>query len=115
MIKKKGGLHNRINGKIRLLPFNLFETEQFLIKDAIKYTCYDLVQIYMALGGVIHYYEKLNLELSSSQNIDKLCIGKNGVVNDEYNQLFTFLFDDSEQHMKLIKTWSITNKLADWE
>lgn len=27
IIKNKGGLHNRITRKIRLLPFNLFETE----------------------------------------------------------------------------------------
>ena len=110
IIKNKGGLHNRINRKIRLLPFNLFETEQFLIKNGIKYTRYDLVQIYMALGGVPHYLEKLNKGLSSSQNIDKLCFSKDGVLNDEFNQLFASLFDDSERHMKLIKTLSKTNK-----
>jgi hypothetical protein len=110
IIKNKGGLHNRITRKIRLLPFNLFETEQFLIKNGIKYTRYDLVQIYMALGGVPHYLEKLNKELSSAQNIDKLCFSKDGVLNDEFNQLFASLFDDSERHMKLIKTLSKTNK-----
>jgi len=66
IIKNKGGLHNRITRKIRLLPFNLFETEQFLLKNGIKYTRYDLVQIYMALGGVPHYLEKLNKGLTSS-------------------------------------------------
>jgi len=110
IIKNKGGLHNRITRKIRLLPFNLFETEQFLLKNGIKYTRYDLVQIYMALGGVPHYLEKLNKGLSSSQNIDTLCFSKDGVLNDEFNQLFASLFDDSERHMKLIKTLSKTNK-----
>jgi AAA+ ATPase superfamily predicted ATPase len=110
IIKNKGGLHNRISRKIRLLPFNLFETEQFLLKNGIKYTRYDLIQIYMALGGVPHYLEKLNKGLSSSQNIDKLCFSKDGVLSDEFNQLFVSLFDDSERHMKLIKTLSKTNK-----
>lgn len=110
IIKNKGGLHNRITRKIRLLPFNLFETEQFLIKNGIKYTRYDLVQIYMALGGVPHYLEKLNKGLSASQNIDKLCFSKDGILNDEFNQLFASLFDDSQRHMKLIKILSKTNK-----
>lgn len=110
IIKNKGGLHNRITRKIRLLPFNLFETEQFLVKNGIKYTRYDVIQIYMALGGVPHYLEKLSKGLSVSQNIDKLCFSKDGLLNDEFNQLFASLFDDSERHMKLIKTLARSNK-----
>ncbi|MCU0421207.1 MAG: ATP-binding protein [Bacteroidia bacterium] len=110
IIKNKGGLHNRITRKIQLLPFNLFETEQFLLKNSIKYTRYDVIQIYMALGGVPHYLEKLSKGLSTSQNIDKLCFRKDGLLNDEFNQLFTSLFDDSERHMKLVKTLAKTNK-----
>jgi AAA+ ATPase superfamily predicted ATPase len=110
IIKNKGGLHNRISRKIRLLPFNLFETEQFLIKNGIKYTRYDVIQIYMALGGVPHYLEKLSKGLSASQNIDKLCFSKDGILNDEFNHLFASLFDESERHMKLIKTLAKSNK-----
>jgi hypothetical protein len=110
IIKNKGGLHNRITRKIRLLPFNLYETEAFLLKNGIKFTRYDVIQIYMALGGVPHYLEKLSKGLSASQNIDKLCFSKDGVLNDEFNQLFASLFDDSERHMKLIKTLAKSNK-----
>ena len=110
IIKNKGGLHNRITRKIRLLPFNLYETEAFLLKNTIKYTRYDVIQIYMALGGVPHYLEKLSKGLSASQNIDKLCFSKDGILNDEFNQLFASLFDDSERHMKLIKTLAKSNK-----
>jgi len=110
IIKNKGGLHNRISRKIRLLPFNLFETEQFLLKNGIKYTQYDVIQIYMALGGVPHYLEKLSKGFSTSQNIDKLCFSKDGVLNDEFNQLFASLFDDSERHIKIIKTLARSNK-----
>jgi AAA+ ATPase superfamily predicted ATPase len=110
IIKNKGGLHNRITRKIRLLPFNLYETEAFLLKNGIKYTRYDVIQIYMALGGVPHYLEKLSKGLSASQNIDTLCFSKDGVLNDEFNQLFASLFDDSERHMKLIKTLAKSNK-----
>lgn len=110
IINNKGGLHNRISRKIRLLPFNLSETELFLIKNGIKYTRYDIIQIYMALGGVPHYLEKLNKGLSASQNIDTLCFGEDRILNEEFNQLFVSLFDDSDRHMKIIKTLAGTNK-----
>lgn len=96
--------------KIRLLPFNLLETEHFLKKNGIRYTRYDVMQIYMALGGVPHYLEKLNKGLSVAQNIDKLCFSKDGVLSDEFNQLFVSLFDNSERHIKLIKALAASNK-----
>jgi hypothetical protein len=110
IIKNKGGLHNRISRKIRLLPFNLSETEQFLVKKGLKFTRYDVIQIYMALGGVPQYLEKLSKGLSVSQNIDKLCFSKDGLLNDEFNQLFISLFENSERHIKIIKTLASSNK-----
>lgn len=110
IINNKGGLHNRISRKIRLLPFNLYETEQFLIKNGIKYTRYDIIQIYMVMGGVPHYLEKLNKGLSVPQNIDSICFSKDGILNNEFNQLYVSLFNDSERHMTIIKTLARANK-----
>ncbi|MFK7786631.1 MAG: ATP-binding protein [Crocinitomicaceae bacterium] len=109
IINNKGGLHNRISQKIRLLPFNLYETEQFLRSRGIKYTRYDLVQLYMTLGGVPHYLERVRKGLSIAQNIDSLCFSKDGILSDEFNQLYVSLFDNSERHLKLIRTLSSTN------
>jgi AAA+ ATPase superfamily predicted ATPase len=110
IIRNKGGLHNRITRKIRLLPFNLQETDLFLKSRGIKYTKYDILQIYMAMGGVPHYLEKLQKGLSVAQNIDALCFEKDGVLNDEFNQLFNSLFDESERHMSIIKALAEVNK-----
>ncbi|MGB6092288.1 MAG: ATP-binding protein, partial [Moheibacter sp.] len=55
IINNKGGLHNRITQKIRLLPFNLSETQEYLQHKKIQYTHYDILQIYMSLGGVPYY------------------------------------------------------------
>jgi len=52
IIRNKGGLHNRISDKLRLMPFSLYETELFLNSKKISFTHYDIVQLYMAIGGI---------------------------------------------------------------
>jgi AAA+ ATPase superfamily predicted ATPase len=110
IIQNKGGLHNRITLKIRLLPFNLKETDLFLKSRGIKFTQYDVAQIYMAIGGVPHYLEKIQKGNSVAQTIDSLCFSKEGLLREEFNQLFSSLFDDSEKHIRIIKTLSKSNK-----
>jgi len=62
------------------------------------------------MGGVPHYLEKLQKGYSVAQNIDNLCFDKDGVLNDEFNQLYSSLFNDSETHKKIIKTLAENNK-----
>ncbi|ULT43350.1 hypothetical protein KRR40_07775 [Niabella defluvii] len=110
IVRNKGGLHNRITRQIRLLPFNLEETQQFLKSRGIDYTSYDIAQVYMAMGGVPHYLEKLRRGASVAQNIDQLCFEKDGTLRNEFNQLYTSLFDDSEKHLTIIRTLAGCNK-----
>ncbi|WP_162923609.1 AAA family ATPase [Arachidicoccus soli] len=110
IIRNKGGLHNRISRQIRLLPFNLNETAQFLKSRGISYTHYDITQVYMAMGGIPHYLEKLQKGLSVAQNIDKLCFEKDGILRNEFDLLYASLFDDSEKHLALIKVLAASNK-----
>lgn len=110
IIKNKAGLHNRITRTIRLLPFNLNETKLFLNKKGIKYTDYDIIRIYMCIGGIPHYLDKLKKGVSVAQNIDELCFKKNGVLNEEFKLLFSSLFNDSEKHENIIKALAINNK-----
>jgi AAA+ ATPase superfamily predicted ATPase len=114
MVKKilnnKGGLHNRVTRKIGLMPFNLRETDDFLKSRGIKYTQYDLLQVYMMIGGVPHYLEKLKKGSSVAQNIDKICFAKDGVLREEFDNLFVSLFDDSEKHIAIIKALSRSRK-----
>ena len=110
IIKNKGGLHNRISQTIRLLPFNLYETALFLKSKKINYTQYDILQLYMVMGGIPHYLEKVQKGDSVAQNIDHLCFQKDGILYDEFNQLFASLFDDSERHKSIIKALASSKK-----
>jgi hypothetical protein len=60
----------------------------------------------MAVGGVPHYLDKLNKTLSVTQNIDKLCFIKDGLLQDEFNLLYTSLFSNSEKHLSIIKAFA---------
>ncbi len=110
IIRNKGGLHNRITQYIRLLPFSLYETALFLKKRGIMYTQFDILQIYMSLGGVPHYLDKLQKGMSVAQNIDRLFFNKTALLKNEFEQLYISLFDDSEKHLSIIKVLAGVNK-----
>ncbi|MEI7595899.1 MAG: ATP-binding protein [Bacteroidota bacterium] len=104
IINNKGGLHNRISCKIRLEPFNLYESELFLKSKNINLEHYDLLQLYMAVGGIPFYLDKIKKGESVVQNINRLCFEKGGDLVNEFNEVFASLFSDSKRHIDLIKT-----------
>lgn len=110
IIKSKGGLHNRLTNKIQLLPFNLHETELLLRSNKVKFSRYDILQIYMAMGGVPHYLEKILPGESVAQVIDRLCFTKDGFLRTEFNNVFASLFDQHDNHEAIIKALASVRK-----
>jgi AAA+ ATPase superfamily predicted ATPase len=102
IIKNKGGLHNRVTRKIRLLPFNLYET--FLYLNHIGYQCnyQQTVKLYMAMGGIPFYLNQIKKNYSVDQNIDNLFFNSNGMLFDEFDEVFSSLFENSEQYKELV-------------
>ncbi|MCF6270732.1 MAG: hypothetical protein L3J41_13540 [Melioribacteraceae bacterium] len=103
-------MHNRITQTIRLLPFNLNETEIFLKKNILKYSRYDILQLYMAIGGVPYYLEKLRKGESVAQALDRLCFTKDGLLANEFNLVFASLFTNHDLHISIIKKLAATRK-----
>ena len=110
IIKSKGGLHNRLTCKIQLNPFNLYETEQLLKYNKVKLSRYDILQIYMALGGIPYYLENILPGESVAQALDRLCFNKNGFLRKEFNNVFAYLFDQYDNHEAIIRTLAIVRK-----
>ena len=106
MIKKilnsKGGLHNRVTIRIRLLPFNLDETEQYLKTKNIRLNRYDLCQLYMSMGGIPFYLKQIRRAESVTQNIERICFTKDGLLYSEFDNLYRALFNNAEKHIALI-------------
>jgi AAA+ ATPase superfamily predicted ATPase len=107
MIKKivhtKGGLHNRITHKMRLLPFSLSETKEFFLKKSISLDDYQIAQLYMVMGGVPHYLNAVQRGKSAVQNIDETCFSENGLLRNEFKVLYSSLFKNAERHIAVIR------------
>jgi uncharacterized protein len=114
MIKKlfnsKGGFHNRVTHKIKLEPFTLAECAQyFKAKNAI-FNQYQIVQLYMAIGGIPFYLDQIDGSKSATQNINQLLFTKNGGLVNEFNNLYTSLFKKAKKHISIIKALATKQK-----
>lgn len=103
VLNHKGGLHNRFTQYIPLQPLTLLETEQFLKAKNIKANRYQVVQLYMALGGIPFYLDMLKPSESIPQNIDRLCFDEVGPLRNEFDRLYQSLFDKAENHIAVVK------------
>jgi len=103
IVQARGGLHNRVTRRIRLLPFSLGETEAYLRSRGVDLTRYQLAELYMAMGGVPHYLKEAEPGLSAAQIVDNACFSSQGLLRDEFARLYASLFDDPEQHVAIVK------------
>lgn len=103
LLKAKGGLYNRITHRINLLPFNLHETELFCKKKNLKLSKYQIVQLYMVMGGIPFYLNELSQGKSAEQLIDEICFTSTGLLSNEYEQLYYSLFKNAENHLAIIE------------
>lgn len=103
VVKDKGGLHNRITRKINLKPFSLAETEAFLQNQQVKLNRYHTVLIYMIMGGIPHYLKEVKSGRSAVQNIEAICFSEEGLLADEFVNLYPALFENSDNHIAVIR------------
>jgi len=103
IINTRGGLHNRISRTIRLLPFSLKETEEFLVNRGISLDHYQILQFYMAMGGIPQYLKQVGKGESTEQVIDKLFFEKNGLLKTEFTNLYQSLFANANHHEAIVR------------
>lgn len=103
VINDTGGLYNRVTRRIFLEPFNLTETEIYLKSRNIVFTRYHIVQLYMAIGGIPHYLKEIEGDKSAVQNINSICFSPNGLLRDEFSNLYPALFANATNHISVIR------------
>jgi AAA+ ATPase superfamily predicted ATPase len=110
IVNNKGGLHNRVSQRIRLMPFTLHETGAYLKSRSVKLERYQILQLYMAMGGIPQYLKGINPGESAAQAIDRMCFAKNGILKDEFDNLYSSLFDNPAHHISVIKALAAKSK-----
>lgn len=103
VVHNRGGLHNRLTRKMRLLPFTLQETESYLQTRRINLDRYQLLQLYMVMGGIPHYLKEIKPGQSAAQSIDRLCFTDSGLLQNEFKDLYLSLFDNATNHIAVIR------------
>jgi len=102
LILNKGGLHNRVTKQIILHPFTLSETKLYLQTEAIKLNNYQIIQLYLIIGGIPYYLKLISKGKSVAQIINILFFEKNALLKNEFENLYAALFLNSDNYIKII-------------
>ena len=103
LLHARGGLHNRVTRHLRLDPFTLAETREFLEARRVAIDDYQILELYMALGGIPHYLKEIERGESAAQCIDRVCFSRTGLLGREFAHVYASLFDDSERHQLVVR------------
>ncbi len=110
VVNNQAGLHNRITKYIRLEPFTLREVQQFFYSKGNRLSQYDIVQLYMALGGVPYYLNEVQQGESIVQNIDRILFSEKSSLKNEFQNLYRALFDQYEKYEAVVHALSAKQK-----
>jgi hypothetical protein len=103
VFNNRGGLHNRITGRLLLRPFTLSECEEYFRSQDIVIDRRDIAEAYMIFGGVPYYLKYWDGRYSLPQNVDKIIFRKEAPLCNEFNNLYASLFSNSSQYIEVIR------------
>jgi hypothetical protein len=102
VINNRGGLHNRLTRQILLNPFTLKECESFYQDRKIPFTRMQTAEAYMIFGGIPYYMNLFMSHLSLYQNVDAVYFSEGAELRNEFRNLYSSLFSNSETYMHVI-------------
>ena len=103
IINNKGGLYGRLSAHLRIAPFSLNTTEQYLHSRGIDLPRSHITEIYMITGGVPKYLSYLNPGQSAAQSIHALCFTPQSPLVGEFYKLYHSLFQNPEPHFLIVQ------------
>ena len=110
LFDNKGGLHNRVTGRLLLQPFTLIECEQYFRSRGIVIDRKDIAEAYMIFGGIPYYLKHWDGRYSLPQNIDRIVFKEDAPLKNEFNNLYTSLFSNSPQYTEVVRALATKTK-----
>jgi len=108
LFQNKGGLHNRVTGRIWLAPFTLAESEAFFAEIGVRMDRYQIAESLMVFGGVPYYLNMFDKKLGPTQNVDNLLFAENAPLKNEFHEVYSSLFRASDRHTAIVGALSKT-------
>jgi uncharacterized protein len=103
LIHNTGGLYNRVTERLRLEPFTLQETEAYFSTKNIVLDRYQIIQLYMVMGGIPYYLDQVEAGKSAMQNVEDLCFRNDGKLRKEFSFIFASLFRNAHKHEAILQ------------
>lgn len=104
IVHAKGGLHNRITRQLRLEPFTVAEANAYLRTRRIRLKPIELMELYMAIGGVPYYLSLVERGRSVPEIVGRLCFERGGQLQTEFDDVFASLFTDHDDHITILRS-----------
>ena len=103
IVNNTGGLHNRLTDQILLAPFTLKECEEYFREKGAPMPRYQVLESYMAFGGIPYYLDFFERDMSLAQNIDRIYFAPDAPLKNEYGNLFQALFKNAENYIRAVE------------
>ena len=84
------------------MPFTLHETELYFQARNFPYERPEIMECYMAIGGVAYYLSLFETDKSVSQNIEALFFRRNAELKGEFGKIYKSLFKRTEKHIAIV-------------
>lgn len=110
LINNKGGLHNRVTKRLKINPFTLGECEYLLQAKNSVLDRYQIIQLYMVLGGIPFYWDEVSPGQSAMQTIEQIGFTENGLLRTEFANLFSSLFSNFDRHLSIVNALAMKAK-----
>lgn len=110
LFENKGGLHNRITGRLNLAPFTLGECEDYFEELGVRMNRYQIAESYMVFGGIPYYLGLFAKGYGLTQNIDRLLFTRDAPLKNEFYEVYRSLFNASDRHIALVSALSETGQ-----
>ncbi len=86
------GFHGRISLKITLDQLSLYNCNKLMDAIGFRGSDYEKLLLLSITGGIPWYIELINPSLTATENIKNLCFIPDGILVDEFNQIFHDLY-----------------------